>query len=256
MTETKPTYAIESPTWTVAQPTTNWSKLVEACTLFVLPPSVSAWYAIDDAGLLYENGVDENAFRALWEHLTSLEKMLPRAMGNAMNYAELHFGDDLLDELLVMSGRREGTLRQYKRVYNPHTGVAPERQRPGVKFSYDREVAPLPPQQQDAMLDRIEAGDFENSDQVHVERLRIQKEQPRETFAPPAPIACPICGDGIHGWDPERAQWNSCRNPTCGAHEDEILRHLAELQAAVTHLYATGERGPLDEYVKEYHLKF
>ena len=252
MTETKAPYvATQAPAWTVARPTTDWSALVEHCTLFSFPPSVAAWYAIDDAGLLYANGVDENAFRALWEHLTSLEKSLPRAMGNAMNYAELHFGDDLLDELLVTSGRRESTLRQYKRVYDPLTGVAPERQRPDVKYSYDREVAPLPPEQQVELLDRIEAREFENSDQVHAERLRIQREPPRESFEKTVKLSCPICG-ADHAWDIERLQWSECGN--CHGKPLELRDRLYQVHAAVRAFFSTGEIDALQTYVDTYHV--
>ena len=306
MTETQKPYVVnQAPAWTVAKTTDDWPPPVDR-TLFVLPPDVTKWYVIDDDGKLHHNGENETAFRGLWDHLCRLEEVLPCAIGNVLNHAELAFQDPcptcnggdavcyecngfgytqdgeyapkeqcelcngtgkcpdclgygtiegtLYVEMMEKSGRKIGTLRQYKNVFNPNTGVAPERQRPGVKYSYVREIAPLPPAQQVAMLDRVEAGEFENSDQVHAERLRIQKEQPRETFAPPVPIACPICGDGIHGWDPERAQWNSCRNPTCGAHEDEILRHLAMLRNAVARFYQHGELDPLDAYVKEYHV--
>jgi hypothetical protein len=250
MTETKTPYDIS--TWTVAQSAADWTPPVNR-TLFVLPPDVTEWYIIDDAGHLHANGKNEPAFRTLWAHLCALEEVLPRAMGNAMNYAELTFGDDMIDELLVMSGRRESTLRQYKRVYNPHTGVAPERQRTGVKYSYDREVCPLPPDQQVALLDRIEAGEFDNSDQVHAERLRLQKERPRETFAPAAPIPCPFC-QSAKGFNRERAQWSECGNPECGAHGDEAIDRLNLLLSAIRGLYETGERETLDHYVTQYHV--
>jgi len=253
MTETRAPYVIDRkmPKFTVAQETADWPKLLKACTLFVLPASVSEWYAIDDSGLLYANGVDENAFRAMWKHLVSLEKALPRAIGNALNYAERHFNEDLIDELMILSGRRESTLRQYKRVYNPHTGVAPERQRDGVPYSYDREAAPLPPDEQDKLLDRVVAGEFDSSEQVHAERLRIQKETPKETFAPELPVICPICG-GQHGWNRARLDWVECAD--CHAKGFEPLDHLAKLRAAVVHLYKTGDRGPLDAYVADYHV--
>ena len=253
MPETQAPYIVDqAPAWTVAKSTDDWATLVETCTLFVLPDDVRQVYAVDDTGLLYANGdPDESAFRGLWEHLTAIEKSLPRALGNAMNYAELHFGDDLLDELMIMSGRRESTLRQYKRVYDPNTGVAPERQRPGIKYSYDREAAPLPPEQQVALLDRVEAGEFENSEQVHQERLRIQKEPPREQFEPELPVVCPICS-GQHGWNRARLDWIECSD--CHAKGFEPLDHLAKLRAAVVHLYQTGDRGPLDVYVADYHV--
>jgi len=241
----------DRPTWTVAKPTTDWSALVESCSLFVLPSSVAEWYVIDDDGLLYANGVNENAFRALWQHLTSLEKSLPRAMGNAMNYAELTFGDDLLDELMIASGRRESTLRQYKRVYNPRTGIAPERQRPDIKYSYDREVCPLPPDQQETMLDRIEAGEFENSSQVHAERKRIQREPPAETFKPELPVVCPICG-GHHGFKRETLEWSECSD--CGAHGIELALRLQEVHAAIRALLGTGDVGLVRSYAANYHL--
>ena len=252
MTETKAPYAVTqaTPAWTVAPNTENWPPKVKR-TLFAFEPAVAEWYIIDDDGHLYDNGVNENAFRSMWEHLCAMERSLPRALGNAMNYAELHFGDDLLDELMIMSGRRESTLRQYKRVYDPNTGVAPERQRPGIKYSYDREAAPLPPEQQSALLDRVEAGEFENSDQVHQERLRIQKEPPREQFEPELPVVCPICS-GQQGWNRARLDWIECSD--CHAKGFEPLDHLAKLRAAVVHLYRTGDRGPLDVYVADYHV--
>ena len=251
--ETKTPYATtQAPTWTVAKSTDDWLALVNACTLFVLPDDVRQVYAVDDAGLLYANGEpNEDAFRGLWEHLTAIEKSLPRALGNAMNYAERYFGDDLLDELMIMSGRKESTLRQYKRVYDPHTGVAPDRQRKDILYSYDREAAPLLPEQQDELLDRIEAGEFENSDQVHAERLRIQKEPPKEKFAPELPVICPIC-NGVHGWNRERLDWIECSD--CHAKGFEPLDHLARLRAAVIRLYQTGDRGLLDAYVADYHV--
>jgi hypothetical protein len=211
---------------------------------------VTEWYVIDDEGRFYDNGVDENAFRALWTHLCSLERTLPRAMGNAMNYAELTFGDDMIDELLVMSGRRESTLRQYKRVYNPHTGVAPERQRPGIKYSYDREVCSLPPDKQDALLDRVEAGEFQNSDQVHVERLRIQKEPPRETFQN-TKLDCPICGEP-DTWNPDRLQWVECSH--CHGKALELRDHLDEAQIAILVLVTTGDLGLVRAYATKYNL--
>jgi len=252
--ETRADTITHPQTWTVTLPTADWTDLLKLCTKFIFQPTVAEHYAIDDSGFLYVNPEyepDEDAFRGLWEHLTALEKSLPRAMGNAMNYAERYFGDDLLDELMIASGRRESTLRQYKRVYNPHTGVAPERQRPGIKYSYDREAAPLPPEQQVALLDRVEAGEFENSDQVHAERLRIQKEEPRERFAPEPPIVCPICG-GQHGWKRDRLEWAECED--CGAHAVELADHLARLRQAVKALLTDGDIGPVNEYASRYSL--
>jgi len=252
--ENRATYTTTQPqTWTVALPTADWTDLLKLCTKFIFQPTVAEHYAIDDSGFLYVNPEyepDENAFRGLWEHLTALERSLPRAMGNAMNYAGRYFGDDLLDELMIASGRRESTLRQYKRVYNPHTGIAPERQRPGIKYSYDREAAPLPPEQQVALLDRIEAGEFENSDQVHAERLRIQKEPPRETFTETR-LACPICGEQ-HAWDTTRLQWAECSS--CHGKALELRDHLSELQDAVRALLKDGDIGPVNEYASRYSL--
>ena len=301
MTETKPTYAIESPTWTVAKTDDKWPPPVDR-TLFVLPPDVTKWYVIDDDGKLHHNGKNEEAFRGLWDHLCKLEEVLPCAIGNVLNYAELAFQDPcptcdggdaicyecngygyhrdaddvgrercglcngtgkcpdclgygtvegtLYVEMMEKSGRKIGTLRQYKNVFNPNTGVAPERQRPGVKYSYVREVAPLSPEQQIAMLDRIERKEFENSDQVHAARLLIQREHPKETFTPPAPIVCPFCHAA--GFNRERAQWFECG--TCGAHGDEAIDRLNLLLDAVARFYQHGERDPLDAYVKEYHV--
>ena len=97
MTETQKPYVVnQALAWTVGYEADNWTELSSSCRLFSPPSYVRSKYIIDDDGLLYANGVpDELAFRGLWEYLTAIEKALPRAMGNAMNYAELHFGDDL-----------------------------------------------------------------------------------------------------------------------------------------------------------------
>ena len=298
MTETKAPYT----TWTVTSDTPNWPPPVDR-TLFVLPPTVTEWYVIDDDGKLHHNGKNEEAFRTLWDHLCKLEEVLPCAIGNVLNFAETEFqepcptcngGDSvcyecngfgytqddehapkeqcelcsgtgkcpdclgygtiegmLYVEMVEKSGRKIGTLRQYKRVFDPQTGVAPERQRSGIKYSYYREAAPLPPEQQVELLDRIEAREFENSDQVHQERLRIQKEPPREQFEPELPVVCPICS-GQQGWNRARLDWIECSD--CHAKGFEPLDHLAKLRAAVVHLYQTGDRGPLDVYVADYHV--
>jgi hypothetical protein len=299
MTETKAPCAVQDP-WTAALPA-DWPPPVDR-TLIVPPPSVTEWYVIDDDGKLHVREDNETAFRGLWDHLCRMEAILPRAIGNVLNHAELAFRDPcpacnagmclhcqgwgyiqsdehapkvrcdlcggsgkcpdcigygtvegtLYVEMAEKAGRKIGTLRQYKRVYNPFTGVSPDRQRSGVKYSYDREVAPLPPAQQDVMLDRIQAGEFQNSDQVHAERKRIQHEPPREKFASIPDIPCPFCGGEHGGWKREEAHWSECK--TCGSHGDEAIDHLLMLQTAVLHLYTCGDRGPLDEYVKTYHV--
>ena len=187
-------------------------------------------------------------FETAWTQLCHLKDVLPRILGNLMAHAKgaEWGGPEYVTALMEMPGvgRQRSTLYQYHSTY---ARLPTENQRPGVKYSYDREVARLPVEQQPAVLDRIERGDFENSDQLAAAVRQMKREPTPPTYrTQDAPIPCPFCES--NGWDRERLHWSEC--PHCGAHGDEVMDNYRRLLTASLHLYHTGDRADFDAAIQ------
>ena len=204
-------------------------------------------YSIDDDGLLYIHGSPTQAdFELAWDYVLHVQSILPRIIGNMLAHAERQWGSMYTDELIERSGRKYSTLAQYHSTYSR---LPPEHQRPGILYSYEREVARLPIDKQPAVLDRVEAGEFSNSDELALEVRRLRHE-PARYVEQPRPMPCPICGG--NGWSRAALHRVECPHAECGAHGDEILERFAALLDAVREYYTTGDRGPLDVFVQAY----
>lgn len=204
------------------------------------------FYQVRQGGIVEIRGNPTQAdFEAALHDLCQLKADLPRIIGNLLAHGESRWGQDYITGIMETFDRSRGTLYQYKSVY---ARLPVEQQRPAVKYSYDRQAARLPPAQQGAMLDRVEAGDFANSDEF-AQAVRAQINEPtRPKTTKPRPIPCAICGG--NGFDRERLNWYEC--PHCGTHGDELLDQYNRLLAAVKELYQTGVRDSLDAFVQPF----
>lgn len=247
MTETKPTYTVDRAPW-IVQDVPDHREIESACHLFRFAPDVAETYLVDDDGHLYVFGdATEDAFMALWAHLMGLAESIQRAIGNALVHARDTFGEDWTEALIETTGRRRNTLQHYLSTYSR---LPTEHQAHGVKHSYDRQIARLPQDQQPAMIDRVLAGEFVNSDQCAAAVREQLREPERETFAPVGPVRCPICNELAVKAGP--LEWSECVN--CGAHVREMVDRANLVIDAVREFMRTGDRGALDALVTEYHI--
>lgn len=208
-------------------------------------------YSVDDAGLLYVHGIPTKAdFEAAWTYLCHIRDILPRVMGNMLAHAKdaEWGGPEYITELLETPGlgRSRNTLYQYHSTYSR---LPAENQRPGIRYTYDREVARLPVEQQAPMLDRIERGDFDNSDQLIAAVRQAKREPAPPTYnTRPRPLNCPFCNE--NGLDRERLHWSEC--PHCHAHGDELLDRFAVLLDAVRRFTLYGELDGIVDFCTPY----
>lgn len=87
---------------------------------------------------------------AIIERLTRQQKRIEWAIGDALNFAEHRYGDTYT-AWVQETGLSENTLATIKWVASK---VESSRRREDVGWSHHREVAPLPPAEQDALLER------------------------------------------------------------------------------------------------------
>lgn len=220
-----------------------------------LPEQCQPYYTIDIAGRVTVYGEPPQAvFEMAWTTLCQVHDSIGIALGNMLAHAVSAWGETYTDKLIQQSGRKYGTLAQYKSVMQR---IPASVQRPGVKYSYYRLIPALPHATQAALLDKLQAGDFDDPDEDPPVRERwdrfkaaVDKIKHRPPPTPPKPIPCPFC-EG-NGWARSKLRRAEC--PKCGAHGDEILEHYAKLLAAVQAFYDTGDRAALDEYVARYCL--
>lgn len=205
-----------------------------------LPDSVQQFYTVDDGGLLYVRGnPTREDFEIAWAAIIHARDILNRVIGNLMCHAERAEwgGPEYVTGLMERTDRSRNALYQYHSVYSR---IPPGNQLPGVKYSYDRAAARLceHPRLQRAMLERVQRGDFVNSDQFTAAVKQALKEPDPERWATTrdAPIDCPICGG--NGWNREHLHWTEC--PGCGAHGDEILDLYTDALAAIQEFAVNG----------------
>jgi len=168
------------------------------------------------------------AFEAVWTQMAHLPSVLPKILGNLLAHAETRWGEMYTEELMAQSGRKYFTLAQYKSTYSR---LPVENQRPGVNHTTCRIVAQLDdPEQQAAILDRVESGEFDEPDEEDPtldkeQRIRAAVHQVKgeRPPAPPSQEICPICG--ARGWFRQVLHKVECTE--CGAHGEELLDRLA-----------------------------
>jgi len=209
------------------------------------------------------NDPPQAIFEQAWAYLNTLDDNMPRILGNMLAHSQARWGEMYTDDLMQRSGRKYFTLTQYKSTY----GRIPkdvQDAHPGAKHTYCRIVSGLAKdnepdaERQDAVLTRIEAGEFDEPDpnypKLDTKEKRIRrivnmlKGQP--TPKPERPMLCPVCGG--NGWT--RADLHKPECPRCGMHGDELLTRLDELTACVREFYTTGHRTPLDNFVRTYKI--
>ena len=186
-------------------------------------------------------------FEAAWAYVLRLREVMNRWIGNLMCHADKAEwgGPEYITGLMEATGRSRSSLYQIHSIYKRLIVLVP-----GVKYSYDREAARLPPEKQRPMLEQVAAGKYTNSTEFGKAVSAEIKAPPRTVYPPPLPIPCPICSE--NGWNREQLSWYECPNPLCGTHGDELLDQHNRLLAAARELYQTGDRGPLDEFARLY----
>lgn len=101
-------------------------------------------------GLRFEIDTPLEVVGAIIERLSRQHKRIEWALGDAMNFAEHRYGDTYA-QWADETGLSENTLATIKWVAG---AVESSRRREDVGWSHHREVAALPPEKQDALLER------------------------------------------------------------------------------------------------------
>jgi hypothetical protein len=101
-------------------------------------------------GLLFAVDTPLEMVGAIIERLTRQQKRIEWAIGDALNFAEHRYGDTYA-QWAEQTGLAENTLATIKWVASK---VESSRRREDVGGSHHREVAPLPPAEQDALLEQ------------------------------------------------------------------------------------------------------
>jgi site-specific DNA-methyltransferase (adenine-specific) len=104
-------------------------------------------------------------WRACGRFLRLAEGNIHFWIGDWLIYGQAHFKEDY-DEAIDLTGYSYHTLRKDKYIAER---IPPERRRPTVDVAIHQEVAPLPPQVQEKLLQRAE------DEQLSVQQLRMEK---------------------------------------------------------------------------------
>lgn len=102
-------------------------------------------------GLRFEIDTPIEVWGALVERLTRQHKRLEWAIGDAINFAEQAYEGHKYEQWIEETGLSENTLSTMRWVSER---IDPLRRRKDVGWSHHREVAALPPEKQDALLER------------------------------------------------------------------------------------------------------
>jgi hypothetical protein len=126
-------------------------------------------------GIVVEEGVDPSfdEWSAATEWAQKTEKASTWWVGDLIEFGEHRFGEKY-SQVLDATGYAKQTLQGMSYVSRQ---IAPSRRRKDLSFALHREVAPLPPAEQDEWLDRCE------NDNLTREQLRAQIRASKATAA-------------------------------------------------------------------------
>jgi len=224
-------------------------------------PVWRGYYDIRTSGQVYTRGEPpKQMFEWAWAYMLRLHDNMPRILGNLLAHSQARWGETYTEDLMQAAGKKYFTLAQYKSTY-ARIPTDVQVKHPDAKHTYCRIVSSLgkdEPAQQDAILTRIEAGEFDESDSdgtTKEQRIRrivnMLKGQPAPK--PEQPLYCPICySNNGKGWMRSDLLKSECGH--CGAHGDELAQRLADLIACVREFYRTGDREPLNVFVRSYKI--
>lgn len=216
-------------------------------TLTIVAPW-SHFYTICLDGTVEVRGdPSQEDFEAAWAYVLRLREVMNRWIGNLMCHADKATwgGPEYITGLMEATGRSRSSLYQIHSIYKRLIVLVP-----GVKYSYDREAARLPPEKQQPMLEQVAAGKYTNSTEFGKAVSAEIKAPPRTVYPPPLPIPCPICSE--NGWNREQLSWYECPNHLCGTHADEVIDKFNELLGIVREFRQTGTRDDLDAFMALY----
>lgn len=119
--------------------------------LVLLP---EAYYVREtETGLVFRPDTPIEVWGALMERLVRQEKRIQWAIGDAINFAEQAYDGHKYEQWVEQTGLSENTLSTMRWVAER---IDPLRRRKDVGWSHHREVAALPADVQDRLLDRAE----------------------------------------------------------------------------------------------------
>lgn len=130
--------------------------------------------------LILPPDLDFPAWETVGLFLHMVESAASWWIGDWINYGEDRYGEKYA-QAMSLTGQTYGALAN--KAYTARH-VEPSRRRENLSFSHHQEVASLPPEEQDALLDEAEQHALGRD---HV-RTRVQEMQGKE-FGP-----CPMCG--------------------------------------------------------------